>query len=42
METINIETKICNKCNIEKTIIDFNIKKSMCKLCEKEYKTENK
>lgn len=40
METINIETKICNKCNIEKPIIDFNIKKSMCKLCEKEYKRE--
>ena len=35
-----METKICSKCGIEKSINDFNKTKSMCKSCEKEYKRE--
>lgn len=45
-----METKICNKCGIEKPLIDFRLKKTrgeykpyyICKSCEKEYRDNNK
>ncbi len=43
------QTKICSKCNIEKSIIEFYNKASgkfgvaaICKICEKKYKHDNK
>ena len=34
---VNMETKICNKCNIEKSVTEFRKYRNICKKCENLY-----